>query len=71
MIEHVSIECRKTKTKVVTLVYFGQSNCKDGGNLVNQSKLEVITQSTGKCARVSHDWFWFHFKLVEKVAQEL
>ena len=48
-LERVSIECRKTKTKVITLD--------------NQKKLDVITRSRhkapGKCARVSHDWFWF------------
>ena len=39
IIERVSIECRKTKTKVN---YFGQS--KRTENPVNQSKLEVITR---------------------------
>ena len=43
MIERVSIECRKTKTKVITL-----ANQKDGNNPVNQSKLEVITRSRHK-----------------------
>ena len=41
MIERVSIECRKTKTKVITFK-------KDGDNPVNQSKLEVITRSRHK-----------------------
>ena len=39
-VERVSIECRKTKTKIITL-----ANQKDGDNPVNQSKLEVITRS--------------------------
>ena len=42
-IERVSIECRKTKTKVITL-----ANQKGGDNPVNQSKLEVITRSRHK-----------------------
>ena len=45
VIEQVSIECRKTKTKtkVITL-----ANQKDGDNPVNQSQLEVITLSPHK-----------------------
>ena len=35
------MECRKTKTKVITFNYFGN-------NPVNQSKLEVITRSRHK-----------------------
>ena len=61
----------KTKTKVITL-----ANQKGRRHRpVNQSKLEVIymkpTQSVGKCARASHNWFWLHFWLVEKVALKL
>ena len=41
----VSIECRKTKTKVITLA---NEKLKDGENSVNQSKLEVITRSRHK-----------------------
>ena len=41
-IERLSIECRKTKTKVITL-----ANQK-GDNPVNHSKLEVITRSRQK-----------------------
>ena len=37
LLERVSIECRKTKTKVITLA-----------NPVNQSKLEVITHGRHK-----------------------
>ena len=39
-IERVSIECRKTKTKVITL-----ANKKGGDNPVTQSTLEVITRN--------------------------
>ena len=43
IIERVSIECRKTKTKVIT-----NPIKKDGDNPVSQSKLEVITRSRHK-----------------------
>ena len=42
-LERVSIECRKTKIKEITL-----ANQKDEDNPVNQSKLEVITRSRHK-----------------------
>ena len=51
LIERVSIECRKTKTKVITL-----ANQKNGGNPVNQSKLEVITRSRHKARQNVHAW---------------
>ena len=44
-----SIECRKIKTKVMTL-----ANQKDGDNPVNQSKLEVITRSRRKARENVH-----------------
>ena len=48
-LERVSIECRKTKTKVITL-----ANQKDGDNPVSQSKLEVITRSRHKARENVH-----------------
>ena len=42
-LERFSNECRKTKTKVITL-----ANQKDGDNPVNQSKPDVITRSRHK-----------------------
>ena len=39
-LEWLSVECRKTKTKVITLAI-----TKNTHNTVNQSKLEVITGS--------------------------
>ena len=48
-IEHVSMECRKTKTKVITL-----ANQKEGCNPVNQSKIEVITRSGHKARENLH-----------------
>ena len=43
------MECRKTKTKVITL-----ANQKDGDNPVNQSKLEVITRIRHKMQENVH-----------------
>ena len=70
VLERVSIECRKTKTKVVTLANHkgGRQSSKP---IKTRSNHTEPTQSAGKCARASHDWFWFHFWLVEKVAREL
>ena len=48
-VERVSIECRKTKTKVITL-----ANQKDEDNPVNQSTLEVITRSRHKARENVH-----------------
>ena len=48
-LERVSIECRKTKTKVITLAYQ-----KDRDNLVNQSRLEVIIRSRHKARENVH-----------------
>ena len=50
-IERVSIECRKTKSKVLTLLWPIK---KDGDNQVNQSKLEVITRSRHKARENVH-----------------
>ena len=44
-----SIECRKTKTKVIIL-----ANQKDGDNPVNKSKLKVITRSRHKARENVH-----------------
>ena len=43
-------ECRKTKTKVITLA----NQKKDGDNLGNQSKLEVITRNRHKARENAH-----------------
>ena len=49
MLERVSIECRKTKTKVITL-----ANQKGRRQSSNQSKLEVITRSRHKARENVH-----------------
>ena len=48
--ERVSIECRKTKTKVITLA--NQKGQRD--NPVKQSKLEVITRRRHKVRENAH-----------------
>ena len=53
LIERVSNECCKTKTKVITLARVRPIK-KDGDNPVNQSKLEVITRSRHKARENVH-----------------
>ena len=48
LLEQFSTECRKNKTKVITLT-------KDAEQSIVQSKLEAFTLSAGKLARASHD----------------
>ena len=48
-LERISIDCRKTKTKVITL-----ANKKDEDNPINLSKLEVITRSRHKARENVH-----------------
>ena len=50
LLERVSIECRKTKTKKITV----RPNKTGGDNPVNQSKLEVITRSRHKAREKVH-----------------
>ena len=49
VLERVSIDCRATKTKEITL-----ANQKGEDNPVNQSKLEVITRSRHKARKNVH-----------------
>ena len=64
VIEWVSIECRTTKTKVITLA--NQKRRRQSSKPIKtRSNYTQPTQSAGKCARASHYWFWFHFWLVE------
>ena len=56
VIQQFSIECRKTKTKVITV---------EADNPVNQSKLVPNTcrrrQAREKRVRTGNNWFWFYF----------
>ena len=50
-----SNECRKTKTKVITLA--NQKGRRQSGKPIKaESNYTKPTQSAGKYARVSHDW---------------
>ena len=59
-VEWFSFECRKTKTKVITLAnHIGHRQyiepIKTRGNYM------WLTQSAGKCMRARHNWLWFYF----------
>ena len=57
LIEPFSIECRKTKTKVITPVNH-KGHRQYSEPIKVRSKYMQLTQSAGK--RVRHDWFWFY-----------
>ena len=65
-----SFECRKTKTKVITLA--NQNRRKQRNEPIrNRSKYMQLTPSAGKRMGARHDWFWFCFSLVENVVRVL
>ena len=67
-LEQFSIECRKTKTKVITLA--NQKRHRQYSEPIKtRSNYMLLTQSAGKREWVSCDWFWFYFWLDEKVAR--
>ena len=61
VIERFLFECRKTKTKVITLT---NHNTREN-NHMNQSELEANTcrpcQVRENAVHASRDWFWFYF----------
>ena len=68
LIEPFSIECRKTKTKVITLAnHKGHTHYSEP--IKTRRDYMQLTQSTGKHSWMSFDWFWFYFWLDEKVAR--
>ena len=69
-IERFSIECCKTKTKVITPTNH-KKHKRHNGPIRTQSKCMQPVSSAGKHVRARHDWFWFCFSLVEKVARIL
>ena len=59
--ERVSIECRKTKTKVITLA--NQKGRRQSSKPIKtRSNHTYPTQSTGKFAHASQDCFWIGWK---------
>ena len=59
-LERFSFECRKTKTKVITLTNHN-SRKQSNEPIRARSKYMSPVPSAGKRARVNHDWFWFYF----------
>ena len=61
-----SFECRKTKTKAITLT---NHNTRKQRN--EPIRIRSKCMQPAPSVRPSHDWFWFSFSLVEKVARVL
>ena len=67
-LEWFSFECRKTKTKVITLAnHIGHRQYIEP--IKTRRNYMGLTQSAGKCTRARHIWLWFYFWLDEKVAR--
>ena len=60
VIEQFSNECRKTKTKVITLANH-KGHRQTSEPIKTRSKYMTPAQSAGKRARADRDWFWFNF----------
>ena len=60
LLEWFSFECRKTKTKVITLAnHIGHRQYIEP--IKTRSNYMWLTQSAGKCMRAHHNWLWFYF----------
>ena len=60
ILEWFSFECRKTKTKVITLTnHIGHREYIEP--IKTRSNYMWLTQSAGKCMRARHNWLWFYF----------
>ena len=59
-IEWFSFECRKTKTKVITLTNHN-SRKQPNEPIRARSKYMSPVPSAGKRVQASRDWFWFYF----------
>ena len=59
-LERFSVECRKTKTKVITLTNHN-SGKQSNKPIRTRSKYMKPAPSAGKRVQASHDWFWFYF----------
>ena len=60
IIEWFSFECRKTKTKVITLAnHIGHRQYIEP--IKTRSNYMWLTQSAEKCMRARHNWLWFYF----------
>ena len=59
-LEQFSIECRKTRTNVITLANHNRRR-QSNEPIRAQSKYMWPAPSAGKRVRGSYDWFWFYF----------
>ena len=67
--EPFSIECRETKTKVMTLANH-EARRKSNEPIKTRSLSRPADGRRGKRVRTCHDWFWFYFWLDEKVVRD-
>jgi len=58
-----SIECRKTKTKAITLANHKLQT-------IQWTNVYVVDAERGKTCWGKFDWFWFYFWLGDKVARD-
>ena len=59
-LEWFSFECRKTKTKVITLAnHIGHRQYIEP--IKTRSNYMWLTQRAGKCMQARHNWLWFYF----------
>ena len=68
VIELFSNDCRKTKTKAITLTNHDRGKQRDEPITIPSNYLK-LAQSAGKTTRTWRDWFWFCFSLAEKLAR--
>ena len=67
IIERFSNDCRKTKTKVITLTNHNRNKQRHEPIRIPSDYLK-LARSAAKITRTRCDWFWFCFSLVEKLA---
>ena len=56
LLERFSVECRKTKNKVISLA---NHNGRRQSNEPIRTRNKYRTTRAGKRVRASHNWFWF------------
>ena len=69
LLELLFVEYRNTKAKVIVLTSH-RTRRQSYGPIGTQSKYMQPAPSAVKRVQASHDWLWFHFLFVNKVAQE-
>ena len=69
-IRAVSNDCRKTKTKVITLTNHNRKKQRQKPGRIPSNYLKLV-RSAGKITRSWCDWFWLYFSLVWKTVASL